>query len=142
MTRAIRALGFALFVSLAATPVLAAPAWADPAKTLHVMFPIAETGFDPQATQDYYSSIVLRAIFDSLYVPAYLARPYRVAPNTAEAMPDISPDGLTWIIRVKRGVYFADDPAFGGKKRELTANDYVYTWKRLSIRNCARPMLI
>ena len=44
-----------------------APRWADPAKTLRVMFPIAETGFDPQATQDYYSSHVQRAILDPLY---------------------------------------------------------------------------
>ena len=95
------------------------------------MFPIAETGFDPQASQDYYSSNVMRAMFDSLYVPDYLARPYRMAPNTAEAMPDISADGLTWTIHLKRGVYFADDAAFGGRKRELTANDYVYSWKRL-----------
>jgi ABC-type transport system substrate-binding protein len=31
---------------------------------------------------------------------------------------------------VKPGIYFADDPAFGGKKRELVAADYVYSWKR------------
>ena len=35
--------------------------WADPAKTVRVTFPVAETGFDPQATQDYYSSHVERA---------------------------------------------------------------------------------
>ena len=32
-----------------------------------------------------------------------------------------APDGRTWTIRVKPGIYFADDPAFKGKKRELTA---------------------
>jgi ABC-type transport system substrate-binding protein len=32
---------------------------------------------------------------------------------------------------VKPGIYFADDPAFGGKRRELTAQDYVYSIKRL-----------
>ncbi len=46
-------------------------------------------------------------------------------------MPQISEDGKTWIIKVKPGIYFADDPAFKGKKRELTAADYVYSWKRL-----------
>jgi ABC-type transport system substrate-binding protein len=129
-----RAVVFALAVAVAvdAAPISAAPpSWADPAKTLHVMFPIAESGFDPQASQDYYSSNVIRALFDALYAPDYLARPYRIAPNTAEALPDISPDGLTWTIRLKRGIFFADDPAFGGAKRELTAHDYVYAWKRL-----------
>ncbi len=120
-----------MLLALAATHVVAAPAWADPAKTIRVMFPIAETGFDPQATQDYYSSLAIRAMFDALYMPDYLARPYSIAPNTADGMPQISADGLTWTIRVRRGIHFADDPAFGGKKRELTASDYVYSWKRL-----------
>ena len=66
----------------------AQPKWADPAKTLRVTFPIAETGFDPQATSDYYSSHVERAIFDPLYEFDYLARPYKIVPNTAAAMPD------------------------------------------------------
>ena len=30
----------------------------------------------------------------------------------------------------KRGIYFSDDPAFGGKPREVTAQDFVYTLKR------------
>jgi len=34
-------------------------------------------------------------------------------------------------MRVKPGIYFADDPVFKGKKRELVAADYVYSWKRL-----------
>ncbi len=38
---------------------------------------------------------------------------------------------MTWTIKIKRGIYFSDDPAFGGKKRELTADDYVYSFKRL-----------
>ena len=29
------------------------------------------------------------------------------------------------------GIYFADDPAFKGQQRELTAADYVYSWKRV-----------
>ena len=52
-------------------------------------------------------------------------------PNAAAAMPEITDGGRTWTIRVRPGIYFADDPAFKGKKRELTAADYVYSWKRL-----------
>jgi oligopeptide transport system substrate-binding protein len=124
-----------VFAWALAFAVLAAPAhaatWADPAKTLRVMIPVAETGFDPQATSDLYSSHVERAIFDSLYVWDYLARPYRIVPNTAAAMPEISADGRVWTIRLKRGIRFADDPAFRAGPRELTAHDYVYAWKRL-----------
>src|SRR5213075_384371 len=99
-------------------------------KVLRVAFPIAETGFDPQAGGDAYSNYVSRAIFDPLYKYEYLTRPYKLVPNTAAALPEISPDGKTWTIRVRPGIYFADDAAFKGAKRELTAADYVYSWKR------------
>ena len=105
--------------------------WADPAKVLRVAISIAETGFDPQAAQDLYSNTINSAIFDPLYEYDYLARPHRIVPRTAEALPEISADGLTWKIRIRKGIYFADDPAFKGVKRELTAHDYVYSLKRL-----------
>ncbi|HET9045465.1 MAG TPA: ABC transporter substrate-binding protein [Casimicrobiaceae bacterium] len=111
--------------------VSGANAQPDPKKVLRVSFPIAETGFDPQAAGDAYSNYVNRAIFDPLYKYDYLARPYKLVPNTAAALPDISPDGLTWTIHVKPGIYFADDPVFKGKRRELTAYDYVYSIKRI-----------
>ena len=120
---------FALALALLAVAP-AAPA-ADMNKTLRVSFPVAETGFDPQAAGDIYSDHVCREIFDALYEYDYLARPYKVVPNTAAAMPEISADGRTWTIKVKPGIYFAEDPAFNGKKRELVAADYVYAWKRV-----------
>jgi ABC-type transport system substrate-binding protein len=121
----------ASMLALSPTLVHAQPAWADPAKTLRVVFPIAETGFDPQATSDLYSGHIQRGIFEPLFAYDYLARPYRLVPQTAAAMPEISPDGRTWTIRITPGILFADDPAFKGKKRELTAQDYVFAWKRL-----------
>src|SRR4030095_8249736 len=104
---------------------------ADPQKVLHVAFVAPETGFDPQAASDLYSVYVNRQIFDPLYKYDRLARPYKVVPNTAAALPEISADGMTWTIRIKPGIHFSDDPAFKGRKRELTAEDYVYSFKRL-----------
>lgn len=104
---------------------------ADLNKVLHVAFVAPESGFDPQAAGDLFSAYVNRVIFEPLYQYDYLARPFKVVPNTAVALPEISADGLTWTIKVKPGIYFADDPAFKGRKRELTAADYVYSWKRL-----------
>jgi ABC-type transport system substrate-binding protein len=110
----------------------AAPAFAaDLSKTLRVAFPVGETGFDPAPVGDIYSQYVNRAIFDTLYKYDYLARPYKIVPNTATSLPEISPDGKTWTIKIRPGIHFADDPAFKGKKRELTAADYVYSWKRI-----------
>jgi ABC-type transport system substrate-binding protein len=121
----------ALVVLGAALVPRPAAAQSDPNKVLRVAFPVAETGFDPQASNDVYSAYVERAIFDPLYTYDILKRPYTIVPNTAEALPDISPDGLTWTLRIKPGIYFNDDPAFKGRRRELTAADYIYSWKRV-----------
>lgn len=104
---------------------------ADANKVLRVVIPVAETGFDPQAAGDAYSNYVNRVIFDTLLKDDYLARPYKIIPNTALDLPDISADGKTWTIRIRPGIYFQDDPAFKGNRRELTAADYVYSIKRL-----------
>src|SRR2546422_7732831 len=104
---------------------------ADMTKTIRTAFIVAETGFDPQATSDLYSDSIQRAIFETLYGFDYLGRPYKRVPRTAAAMPEITDGGRTWTIRIKPGIRFADDPVFKGKKRELTAADYVYSWKRL-----------
>ena len=102
----------------------------DPNKTLKVAFLIAETGFDPQASSDVYSNYVNRVMFDPLFRYDYIARPHRIIPNTAAALPEVADNGKTWTIKVAPGTYFADDPVFKGKKRELTAADYLYSWKR------------
>lgn len=99
-------------------------------KVLHYAFPVAETGFDPVQINDLYSSNVLAHIFDAPLTYDYLARPVKVVPNTVEALPTVSEDGKTWTFKVRPGIYFAEDPAFKGKQRELTAADYVYSIKR------------
>src|SRR5438477_7893605 len=104
---------------------------ADMKKTLHVTFGTAENGFDPQAVYDSYSFYVCHALFDPLYSYDYFARPVRLVPNTAAALPEITNGGRTFTVKMRPGIYFADDPAFKGKKRELTAEDYVYTIKRI-----------
>jgi len=120
----------AVVVAFVASKALAAD-WADPAKVLKVAFPTDISGLDPAGTQETYATAVEARIFDSLYVWDYLARPYRFVPNVATGMPNISADGRVWTIGIRPGIYFADDPAFGGKKRELTAADFVYAWKRI-----------
>ena len=122
----------ALLGAIVVVSALSGAAWAaDMTKTIHTAFVVAETGFDPAASSDLYSDSIQRAIFDTLYGFDYLTRPYKRVPRTAVAMPEITDGGRTWTIRVKPGIYFADDAAFKGKKRELTAGDYVYSWKRL-----------
>src|SRR5262245_10706146 len=88
-------------------------------KTLRVAFPTAETGFDPAQVQDRYSRSVLTHILDAPLEYDYQARPARLRPNTLIAMPEVSSDFRTFTMRIQPGIYFQDDPAFKGKRREL-----------------------
>jgi ABC-type transport system substrate-binding protein len=105
---------------------------ADPRKVIRDVFPVAETGFDPAAMHDLYSAGIVRAIFDTLYTYDYLARPAKIVPGVADGMPQVSDDGKVYTVKLQKGVYFQADPAFGGRKRELTADDVVYSYKRLA----------
>ena len=103
---------------------------ADPAKVLRVAQGDIDS-LDPEQWGDYFSGWVGVAIFEGLYEWDYLASPARLAPNTAAALPTVSDDGRIWTIPLQHGIYFTDDPAFGGKPRELVAEDYAYAVKRL-----------
>lgn len=104
---------------------------ADPAKVLHVALPRAETGFDPAQASEIYSGAVIAAIMEPLLTFDYLARPVKLAPLTAEALPVVGDAGKRYTFKLRRGIHFAADPAFKGKRRELIADDYVYAIKRL-----------
>ncbi|MCE4553722.1 ABC transporter substrate-binding protein [Roseateles cellulosilyticus] len=124
-----------LLAALAACVALAtappAPA-ATPVKTLRYAFRVAETGFDPTGISDIYSRTLTAHIFESPYTFDPLARPARVVPLVAVGEPEISADFRTFRIKLRPGIYFADDPAFKGRKRELTADDFVYSIKRFA----------
>lgn len=117
--------------------------WPEPAaaggeKVLRYSFPAPESTFDPPSTNsDFYSSTLISQILEAPLTYDYLARPVRLIPNTAAELPEISADGLTITLRIRPGIYFADDAAFKGSRRldaqgrrELTAEDYVYAIKR------------
>ncbi len=128
--------------ALAATaPAATAPASPQPEKVLRYAFPVAETGMDPAQLQDLYSRTLAANMFDALYGYDYLMRPARVKPMLADGMPENSADFRTFTVRLRRGILFADDPAFGGKKRELTAQDVVYTYKRVFDPKVKSPVL-
>ena len=103
-----------------------------PKKVLRYAFEVAETGLDPAKIQDLYSRTLTPHIFEGLYHYDHLARPIKIKPLTADGMPQVSSDFRVWTVKLKPGIYFADDPAFKGRKRELVAQDYVYAFKRFA----------
>ena len=54
---------------------------------LRIALPRAETGFDPAQASEIYSGAVIAAIMEPLLTFDYLARPAKVVPLTAEALP-------------------------------------------------------
>jgi ABC-type transport system substrate-binding protein len=116
-----------LVVLAIATPAQAA----DMRKVVRVAYPSAESKLDPQAESDEASAGINENIFDSLLEYDYLARPARLKPRAATALPEVTEEGRVYTLHVKPGIYFTPDPAFGGKRRELVAQDYVYAIERL-----------
>ena len=123
---------------------LAAAAYAaDPSKVLRVAVFEIDT-LDPQQFTDDPSFQVVQALFEPAYEWDYLSKTPKLTPLTAAGLPDVSADGKVWTIRLKRGILFIDDPAFKGKPRELTAEDYVYSYKRWldpNLRRAGQPIL-
>jgi len=126
-------LGASFVLALASATHTAAQSAAAPAKkVLRYAFEVAETSLDPAKINDLYSRTLTPHIFEGLYKYDHLARPIKIKPLTADGMPQTSSDFRVWTIKIKPGIYFASDPAFKGKKRELVAQDYVYSFKRIA----------
>ncbi len=122
----------ALVLALAGCGPGEGPATPGPAlKTYRYAMDQAPTTLDPVQGSNIYANFVIVNAYDTLYSYKYLARPYELKPNLAEDFPTISPDGLVYTFRLKKGVHFVDDPAFpGGRGREVVAEDLIYSIKR------------
>jgi len=119
--------------SLAASTLAPRGARAQPAtgrKVLRIGLRAAETGFDPVLVYDRYSAGICENLFETLVTYDYLARPSKLVPLAAEAVPEPEEGGTRYTFRIKPGIYFNDDPVFRGKRRELVAEDMAYAVKR------------
>jgi oligopeptide transport system substrate-binding protein len=92
-------------------------------------------GLDPARVMDVPSVQAVSKVYEGLIQYAYLSRPYRLDPCLAEGLPTVSSNGLDYSFRIRKGIYFQDDPCFvagKGEGRELTAEDFVYSIKRIA----------
>jgi len=108
----------------------AAPGAAAPPKVLRVVFQASESGFDPAQISDVVSAAIVTSLFDAPLTYDYLARPVALKPNTAVGLPEVHDGHTRFVFHLRPGIFFSDDPAFKGHKRELVAADYVYSVKR------------
>ena len=103
---------------------------ADPGKVIRTSYTSGERGFDCVRESDEFTGTVCDNIFDSLLQYDHLARPIKLQPRAAESLPEITDEGRTYTFRIRPGIHFTPDPAFKGRRRELVAEDYVYSLKR------------
>jgi oligopeptide transport system substrate-binding protein len=103
---------------------------ADPRKVIRTAYTSAERGFDCVRESDEGTGMLCDNLFDALLQYDHLARPIRLQPRAAAALPQVTDGGRTFTFHVKPGIYFTPDPAFKGRRRELVAADYVYSLKR------------
>ncbi|HEX5381856.1 MAG TPA: ABC transporter substrate-binding protein, partial [Acinetobacter sp.] len=111
--------------------MLHAQAAAQPNKILHVAIEAPDDGFDMVKTYNFYSGKIAEVIFEPLLKYDYLARPVQLVPNTVQALPRIEQNGKVYTFKIKSGIYFSPDPAFKGQRRELKAQDYIYSIQRI-----------
>ena len=100
-----------------------------PTRRCASLSPAAETSFDPAVAFDDISGVVIDSILKAMLDYDYLARPVKLVPRTLEAMPAVEDGGTTYVCKVRKGIFFAPDPVFKGKPRELTAADHAYGLK-------------
>jgi oligopeptide transport system substrate-binding protein len=119
------AAGFVLALCLVELPAVAQQ------KVIRAAYPSAERGFDCAAESDEITGTFCDHFYDPLLQYDHFARPIRLIPRAAAAMPEVKDNGATFIFKIKPGIRYTPDPAFKGKVKELTAADYAYSLKRL-----------
>lgn len=115
----------------------------DTSNTLHTYSTAKIKGLDPAFADDLYSGKEVTRVYEGLLQYHYLKRPYELIPALAEEMPKISTDGKTYTFKLKKGVLFQDDAAFkatNGKGREVVAEDFIYSLKRIADPKLNSPM--
>ena len=88
---------------------------------------------DPADGSTVYENRCVSKVYETLLQYKYLKRPLQLDPLLLEQMPKLADDGLTYQFKLKKGVYFQDDPCFpDGTGREMVASDVFYSWKRIA----------
>jgi oligopeptide transport system substrate-binding protein len=112
---------------------------------LHSALPEKVKTFDPVMCGDTVGATMQANVYEGLYSYHYLKRPVEVVPQLAAAMPEISPDGKTYTIRIQPDVRYGPNPCFGvdaeGKalSRTLKASDFVYNLMRCADSHLPSP---
>jgi ABC-type transport system substrate-binding protein len=105
-----------------------------PEIVLHLpMTTAGPNSLDPVRGSSAYDNKACNYIYESLLEYEYLHRPFKLKPCLLEAMPESFDNGKRFRFQLKKGIRFHDDPCFpDGKGREVVADDFFYSLKRMA----------
>jgi len=95
---------------------------------------------DPTDASSTYAASAIMIAYETLLEYDYAARPYKLIPGVAEALPEYQEGGRVLIFKIRPDTRFHPDPCFGvdekgvPRGRPVTAEDFVYSLKRLADR--------
>jgi hypothetical protein len=96
---------------------------AHPAKILRIALVRAETGFDPAMASEIYCFAVIAAIMEPLLTFDYLARPVKIIPLIAAALPADTP----WRLRIAPFRSMVAQPrVIGYKAHPVLLDEWIY----------------
>jgi oligopeptide transport system substrate-binding protein len=112
---------------------------------------------DPAVCYDTGCAAIVDPIYPAFLQYHYLKRdPFTLEVALGAEMPQVAPypfttqekgkavtkTGQAWTFHIKHGLRFQDDPCFpGGKGREITAADFLYTFRRIADPAVVCPLL-
>lgn len=98
---------------------------------------------DPANADAVPASRAVSLVYETLLEYDYAARPYRLIPGVATALPEVSSNGQVYVFHLDPAARFAPDPCFGvdargqPRDRAVRARDFVYALQRLTDRKVA-----
>jgi ABC-type transport system substrate-binding protein len=119
------------------------------AKVLYVAFAAPPKTLDPQVSYTTIDHVITGNVYDTLLEYDYLARPYRLIPALAEALP-LSARGadgrVVYTFRLRDGALYQDDPAFarggaGRTTRAVEAADIAFALQRIADPAVGSPVI-
>ena len=98
---------------------------------------------DPANADAVPASQAASLVYETLLEYDYAARPYRLIPGVAIALPEVSSNGQVYVFHLDLEARFHPDPCFGTdangqpRSRAVCAQDFVYALQRLADRKVA-----
>lgn len=99
---------------------------------LHYLLTDEISTLDPAKSYDVISATVIYQCIEPLFQYHYHKRPYTIVPLVADGMPLIKNKGKTYIIKIKKNIFYHPHELWPDGKRELVAQDFINQIKRLA----------